>query len=256
MRSEPSAIEVRDLHYTYDGDAGAALSGVSLDVGGGDVHALMGANGAGKTTLLKLLAGLRDPDTGRIDVSGEGAVVGYAPENPRAGFFAESVFEEVAFFPKNRGLDVETRVRQALSDMDVSHLRDRSPLSLSGGEQRRVSIASVLAGDPSVVALDEPTSGLHAPAERKLGSLLCDLDRTVVISTHASDFAYQYADRATVLVDGRAVRTGTTRSVFTDADLLNRAGIRVPGLVEWAKRHSLDRVPASLDEARGTVTDS
>jgi energy-coupling factor transporter ATP-binding protein EcfA2 len=255
MTSDPTAIEVRDVRYGYPDGTGDALAGVSVDIGRGDVHALMGANGAGKTTLLKLLAGLREPSEGSIRVPDEEAVVGYAPENPRAGFFAETVADEVAFFPENRGLDVDRRVEAALDAMDVSHLAARTPLSLSGGEQRRVSIASVLAGDPAVVALDEPTSGLHAAAERELGELLAGLDRTVVFSTHESDFAFEYADRVTVLVDGGVLRTGGSREVLTDRELLCDAGIRVPGLVEWAARRSLDRVPSSMADATRMVTD-
>jgi energy-coupling factor transporter ATP-binding protein EcfA2 len=258
-------VAVTDVHYAYPDRETEALSGVSLDVAAGDVHAIMGSNGAGKTTLLRLIAGLRDPDAGRIEIGGstdrndddEAAadrgepepVVGYAPENPKNGFFAETVEKEVAFFPSNRGLDVSERVEAALQAMDVEHLRDRVPLSLSGGEQRMVSIASVLAGDPAVLALDEPTTHLHRHAETKLGNILADLDRTVVLSTHDPDFAFEHADAVSVLQDGTVTRTGPPREVLADVELLAGAGIRVPGIVEWADRQGLDRVPPSLSAA-------
>ena len=246
MNSE-SSVEIRDVRYAYD-DGTPVLRGASMDVSDDAVHALMGANGAGKTTLLRLVAGLREPDAGTVRIAGDDPV-GFAPENPRAGFFAETVAAEVAFFPKNRGLDVDRHVEEALAAMDVADLRDRAPLSLSGGEQRAVSLASVLAGDPAVVALDEPSSGLHAPAQRRLGELLCGLDRTVLCSTHDADFAYEFADAVSVLVDGEVVRTGDPADVLSDRDLLARAGIRTPGLVDLAAELSLARVPSSLDEA-------
>jgi len=246
MNSE-SSVEIRDVRYAYD-DGTPVLRGASMDVADDAVHALMGANGAGKTTLLRLVAGLREPDAGTVRIAGDDPV-GFAPENPRAGFFAETVAAEVAFFPKNRGLDVDRHVEEALAAMDVADLRDRAPLSLSGGEQRAVSLASVLAGDPAVVALDEPSSGLHAPAQRRLGELLCGLDRTVLCSTHDADFAYEFADAVSVLVDGEVVRTGDPADVLSDRDLLARAGIRTPGLVDLAAELSLARVPSSLDEA-------
>jgi cobalt/nickel transport system ATP-binding protein len=249
-----SSVEMRDVRYAYD-DGTPVLRGASMDVADGAVHALMGANGAGKTTLLRLVAGLRAPDAGSVDVAGDDPVVGFAPENPRAGFFAETVAEEVAFFPKNRGLDVERHVERALEAMDAADLRDRAPVTLSGGEQRAVSLASVLAGDPPVVALDEPSSGLHAPAQRRLGHLLADLDRTVLLSTHDADFAYEFADSVSVLVDGEVVRTGDPADVLSDADLLSRAGVRTPGLVELAADLSLSRVPSSLEEAAEVVAD-
>ena len=249
-----SSVEIRDVRYAYD-DGTPVLRGASMTVADGAVHALMGANGAGKTTLLRLVAGLREPDAGAVRVAGDDPVVGFAPENPRAGFFAETVAEEVAFFPKNRGLDVDRHVEEAIAAMDVADLRDRRPLSLSGGEQRAVSLASVLAGDPAVVALDEPSSGLHAPAQRRLGELLCGLDRTVLCSTHDADFAYEFADAVSVLVDGEVARTGDPAEVLSDRDLLSRAGIRTPGLVELAAELSLSRVPSSLDEAAEEVAE-
>lgn len=237
-------IEVRDIAYAYGDDP--ALSGVSLSVERGETFALMGANGAGKTTLLKLLAGLYEPDAGTVETGG---VVGFAPEDPRAALFAETVEEEVAFFPRNRGLDAEENAERAMERMDVVRFRERGPLTLSAGEQRRVAVASVLAGDPAVVALDEPTAGLDRAGERTLARLLPGLDATVVLSTHASDFAYEVADRVAVLADGELLRVGEPRSTLADEDLLSAASIRVPGAVAWARRRGLDRPPGSFEEA-------
>ncbi|MFT4889326.1 MAG: energy-coupling factor transporter ATP-binding protein EcfA2 [Halobacteriales archaeon] len=256
--TDGARIEATDVHYAYpDGDR-EALAGATLEVAASEVHAIMGGNGAGKTTLLRLIADLHDPDAGRIEI-GEHAeaapVVGYAPENPKNGFFAESVEKEVAFFPSNRGLDVDERVDAALDAMGIGHLRDRMPLSLSGGEQRMASIASVLAGDPAVLALDEPTTHLHRHGERELGAVLTDLDRTVVLSTHDADFAFEFADTVSILREGSVAAAGDPRDVLADLELLAGAGIRAPGIVEWAQRRGLDRVPSSIDAAADLEVD-
>lgn len=254
--ADSARVSARDVRYAYPGDDRKVLTGASLDVAAGEIHALMGANGAGKTTLLRLIAGLREPDAGDIEIGNgdgdtddEAPVVGYAPENPKTGFFAESVENEVAFFPSNRGLDVDERVDVALEAMEVAHLRDRMPLSLSGGEQRMVSIASVLAGAPAVLALDEPTTHLHRHAERKLGAILSDLNLTVLLSTHDADFAFEFADTVSIIRDGEVTRTGTARGVLDDLERLLGAGIRPPGIVEWAHRKGLDRTPQSIEAA-------
>lgn len=237
-------ITARDVAFGYDGPR--VIDGLSLAVEPEETHAVMGANGCGKTTLLKLLAGLYDPDEGTIDRAG---VVGFAPENPKTGLFAETVAEEVAFFPRNRGLDVDARTDAALAAMDVAAIRDRGPYDLSAGEQRRVSIAAVLAGDPAVLALDEPTAGLDATGERQLAELITELDATVVFSTHAADFAYRVADRVTLLREGRVLATGDARDLLADAERLRTAGVRLPGQVRWARDHGADPPPKTVEEA-------
>lgn len=237
---------IRTAGLAFEYDDGRVLRDVSLTVRDGETMALMGANGTGKTTLLKLLAGLREPDAGTIECDG---TIGFAPEDPTAGLFAETVADEVAFFPRNRGLDARARAESAMREMNVYAFRDRDPYTLSVGEQRRVSIASILAGDPDVVALDEPTLGLDRGGERDLGDRLGRVDATVVFSTHAADFAYAVADRAAVLVDGTIRRTGPVRSILEDEDLLGEAGIRIPGMVTWARTAGVERPPANVDEA-------
>ena len=237
-------ITVRDVAYGYDGDQ--VLAGLSLDIKREESHAIMGENGSGKTTLLKLLAGLYEPDSGAIDRQG---IVGFAPENPRTGLFAETVAEEVAFFPRNRGLDVEARTEDALEAMAITGIRNRGPYDLSAGEQRRVSIAAVLAGNPAVLALDEPTAGLDATGERRLAELIADLDATVVFSTHAADFAYRVADRVTLLDDGQVLATDDARDLLADGERLGTAGVRVPGQVTWAREHGIEPPPTTVAEA-------
>lgn len=237
-------IVAHDVSFSYNGTA--AVSEVSISTEPGEFLAIVGANGAGKTTFIKLLAGIYRPDAGSIDVDG---IVGFCPEDAKAGLFAESVADEVAFFPRNRGLDVRDRAESAMETMDVLRFRDRDPHSLSVGEQRRVAIASVLSGDPDVVVLDEPTGGLARKDERRLGHLLGSLGCTIVVSTHQTDFAYEFADRIAVMHRGRLRRVGEPVEILTDDELLAEVAVRVPGLVEWARRQGFDRPPADFDEA-------
>lgn len=237
-------ITVEELRVSRRGRA--ALEGISLAVEAGEVVAVMGPNGAGKTTLLKTIAGLLEPEAGDIEVEG---TVGFAPEDPAAGLFAESVAAEIAFFPRNRELDVDERRESAMAALDVGHLADRDPYTLSVGQQRRVSIAAVVAGDPDVLVLDEPTRGLDAAGEAELAELMGTLDRTVLLATHAADFAYAAADRVAVLSGGELRRAGETRSILRDIEFLESAGIRPPGNVLWAREQGIDPPPADLAEA-------
>lgn len=237
-------IQLTNLGFEYTGSP--VLRGISLEVAAGEVVAIMGANGTGKTTLLKVLAGLRDPDSGTVDCEG---TVGFAPEDPTAGLFAETVEDEVAFYPANRGLDVPDRTESAMEAMDITALRNRGPYSLSVGEQRRVSIASVVAGAPDVLALDEPTVGLDRTGERHVAGLISDLEATIVFSTHAAEFAYLAADRVAVLANGAIARTGPAREVLAEAQVLREAGIQPPGIVSWAHANGIDPPPRDIDEA-------
>lgn len=237
-------MRVRDLTFSYGEEP--VLSELSFDVSSGETLAVMGANGAGKTTLLRLLAGLDEPDAGTIDIDG---AVGFAPEDPRAGLFARTVAEEVSFFPRNRGIDPQRAGTRAMQQMEVDSLAERSPLSLSFGEQRRVSIAAVLAGRPAAVTLDEPTAGLDRSSQHRLGNLLRDLEAAVVLTTHATDFAYRFADRVAVLVDGHLERIGPVSETLSDRALIDRAGIRPPGVITWAERQGLEPPPADVREA-------
>lgn len=237
-------IAVEGLRVARDGRT--VLDGISLAIDSGETVAVMGPNGAGKTTLLKVVAGLLEADNGSVEVDG---YVGFAPEDPTAGLFAKSVAKEVAFFPRNRGLDVEARREAALARLEIEPLAERDPFTLSVGQQRRVSIAAVLSGEPDVLVLDEPTRGLDAAGEDALSDLLSGLDQTVLVATHAADFAYRTADRVVVLAEGDLRRVGGARTVLGDEAFLESVGIRPPGIVTWARRQGIDPPPADLDGA-------
>lgn len=243
-------IEFEDVEFGYE-DGPAVFADLSFSVEEGETVALLGPNGTGKTTLLKLVAGLLEPTAGTVDVGEtDDPAVGLAPENPDDGLFTGSVREEVAFFPRNRGLAVEAQVESALDSLGISDLAERVPQTLSEGEKRLVLLASVLAGDPDVIGLDEPTSGLDTPARDRLGETLAALDRTVLVATHDTDFAWTYADTAIIIEGGSIHRGGPIRSVLGDPELdVESLGLRRPGPVRWAAAHDFDRAPDSIAEA-------
>lgn len=251
-------IDLEAVDFAYDGTT--VLHDVSATIDPGDSVAVMGPNGAGKTTVLKLVAGLLEPADGQIhlgagDRDDSEAVVGLAPENPDDALFEGSVRDEVAFFPWNRGLSVETNVSSALESLAIEDLADRTPQTLSQGEKRLVSLAAVLSGDPDVIALDEPTSGLDAPARARLGESLAGLSCTVLFATHDADFAWAYADSALVLTEGALHRQGPVESVLGDGTLdFDALGLEEPGPVRWAREHGFDTPPASPAEAAEWLT--
>ena len=243
-------IEITDLTFEYE-DGPRVFDGLSVDIETGRTIAVCGANGTGKSTLLRLLAGLLEPTAGRIRIDDrEEPSLGLAPETPADGLFAATVKEEVAFFPKNRDLDIETRVADALGVLGIEHLADRTPQTLSEGQKRLVTVASVLSGAPDVIGLDEPTSGLDAESWKRLGDRLAGISETVLLVTHDTDFAWQYADRVLVLSEAGKERYGPTETVLADPEFdLAAHGLRRPEAVTWARAHDVDPPPRSVAAA-------
>ena len=240
-------IRVNDLYFKYPRSEEYALEGVDLSIEEGKITAIMGENGSGKTTLLRLLAGFLEPEKGDVELDDK--EIGFSPEDPELGFFAESVEKEIGFYPKNRGLDQKEMTERTMELLDIEHLKDELPHNLSSGEQRMVSIASVLSGDPDVVIMDEPTHSLHRKGEERIGEILKKVNKTIILSTHSSEFALEYADDLIVMHGGRVLAQGETSDIMKEKEVLERAGIRIPGIVEWAMERSIEQIPRSLDEA-------
>jgi cobalt/nickel transport system ATP-binding protein len=244
----PAAFEVNEVRYAY-GDI-AALNGVTLDIPKGKRVALLGANGSGKSTLLRLLAGLSFPVSGSIQFLGEALNkerlaeeefffafrrrVGVVFQNPDVQLFNASVFDEVAFGPLQMGWaaqKVRTCVEEILERMRIEDLRDRAPHRLSGGEKKRVAIASVLVLEPDVLILDEPTAALDPASQTQIVELLVswkNSGRTVVIATHDLDALEDVADSCYLLKDGQVVGMGDPLAVLHDVGLLEAAGLIRP----------------------------
>ncbi len=235
-----SALSVEEVSFTYP-DGQQVLDALSLDVEHGERIALLGPNGAGKTTFALHLNGILELQTGAVRVDGIDLTdrhlteirrkVGMVFQNADDQLFMPTVREDVAFGPANLGLrgdELDARVDRALGSVDAEALAERAPHHLSGGEKRRVAIATVLAMEPSMLVLDEPTSGLDPAGRRELVDLLDSLTLTQVIITHDLPFALELCPRSIVLSRGRVVADGPTAELLADEALLTANRLELP----------------------------
>lgn len=241
-----NALEITDLHYTYP-DGTKALDGVSLTIPHHARTVLLGANGSGKSTLLLHTNGLLPPKRGRVQVLGQEWAgndmrrlrerVGMVFQDPDDQLFATTVADDVAFGPRNLGLDestVQERVHQALNELEILDLAHRPPHNLSLGQKKRAAIAGVLAMQPEMLVLDEPTASLDPLAVRHLTTLLHTLHRqgrTIILATHNVDFAYQWADQVIILHRGQVLASGDI-TLLQDEALLDKASLEPPLLLQ------------------------
>jgi len=230
-------IEIDNLTYTYP-DGKQALSGINLRVMPGEKIALVGSNGAGKSTLLLHLNGIFT-GSGSIRVNGLAvekanlgrvrALVGLVFQNPDDQLFSPTVFEDVAYGPIYQGLPKETvrvQVERALRAVHLDDYAARNPYHLSGGEKKRVAIATVLSMQPEILVFDEPTAGLDPRSRRELISLLCELPQTMLIATHDLPLAEQLTPRTVILNRGMIAADGPTGRILRDSALLDANGLR------------------------------
>jgi energy-coupling factor transport system ATP-binding protein len=240
-------IEVQDVYFTYPNGV-EALKGVSLTIRDGEFVAIMGENGAGKTTLVKHFNGLLKPTKGKVLVDGVETTkvsvatlarkVGFVFQNPDHQLFCETVDEEIAFALRNFGFSedvIEKRVTWALNLMGLHQYRKTSPFMLSGGERKRVALASVLAWDPKILILDEPTIGQDYQQKEKLRQFIMQLkaqSKTVVIVTHDVEFVAECNPRVLLMRGGKIVADGEARQVLTDPDVLERAFLVPPQIAQ------------------------
>ena len=233
-------VEDRHLGNRYP-DGTVALRDVSFRITHGESVAIIGANGAGKSTLLLHLNGHLAATTGEVRIGdllltretlpGVRRTVGMVFQDPDDQLFMPTVADDVAFGPLNLGLtgaEVERRVTEALDRVELRHLRDKAPYNLSGGERKRVAIATVLAMSPDILVMDEPTSGLDPHARRQLMGLLREFSHTKIFTSHDLDMVLDLCDRAIVLHEGGVAADGPTVEIFSDNDLLARCRLEKP----------------------------
>ena len=236
----PPSLLVRDLLFAYP-DGHQALHGVDLRIEPGERVALLGPNGAGKTTLVLHLNGILAPGAGTVEIAGLSVSrttvqeirrrVGIVFQDPDDQLFMPTVREDVAFGPANFGVSgdaLAARVAEALAAVGMEDQADRSPLHLSGGQRRRVALATVLACDPEILVLDEPSSNLDPVARRELAEVLLGLGRTMLMVTHDLPYALQLCPRSVILDDGIVVADGPTRELLADGELLARHRLELP----------------------------
>ena len=246
------SIEVRNLSHTYSPgmpDEQIALDNISFDIADGEVVAIIGHTGSGKSTLLQHLNGLIKATSGTIKIGDTEITdpktimrdvrrkVGLVFQYPEYQLFDETVAKDVAFGPRNLGLDeaeIDVRVREALElvGLDYEEIAERSPFELSGGQKRRVAIAGVIAMKPQVLILDEPTAGLDPGAHRDILEMIehiHDREHNIIIfvSHNMADVA-SLADKVMVMDHGKLVMTGSPEEVFGQSDRLSEIGLSVP----------------------------
>jgi energy-coupling factor transport system ATP-binding protein len=279
MEEAKPIIEFKDLSFSYkSADNRYALKNINLKIYEGDYVALLGLNGAGKTTLQLCLNGVI-PNSILGDFSGEvivdghdtfetpvrelAKIVGMVFDNPEFQLSQMSVGEEIALGLENLGYSYEEMVNtitEVLGIVGLSGLEERSPWGLSGGQQQRLSIASALAMHPKILVMDEPTSNVDPIGKEEIFQVAYDLNRkrnmTVIMAEHEVEVMAQYANLVVIMHDGEIVLQGTPEEVFSNVELLESLGLRMPQVA--ALGHSLEKqnlinlggkYPVKLDQA-------
>lgn len=248
----------------WGGDPGApwALKDISFSLKEGEFLGIAGHTGSGKSTLIQHMNALLHPLEGRVLVDGENlahkrtakamrGAIGVVFQYPEQQLFAASVFEDVAFGPRNLGnstQEVNTRVQSALESvhLDIDEVGSKSPFALSGGQQRRVAFAGVLAMQPQVLVLDEPVAGLDPVAREEFLELVNDLHtkgRSIVLVSHSMDDLARFADRILVLNEGTQALLDTPEKVFAQGEALKTIGLDVPAPQKMAEELRASGIP-------------
>ncbi len=261
-------IEARDVYFSYDG-VRDVLKGVSIGIDEGDYVAIMGENGAGKSTLVKHFNGLLKPVRGEVRVDGLSTrdtptsvlarKVALVFQYPESMFFSEAVKEEVAFALRNFGFPskvVEENVVKYLTLFGLENYIERSPFTLSGGEQRRLALACVLAWDPDYIVLDEPTAGQDKCQRELLQELIKQLTmqgKTVVVVSHDVEFIAETSPTTILMADGKILASGDAGNILSDEKLIYESGLILPRVTDAFHRLQDTGLPQHVISPREAV---
>jgi cobalt/nickel transport system ATP-binding protein len=270
-----SLIDVDKVSYTY-ANGFTALNNISLKFEKGERVAVLGPNGAGKSTLFQLLNGLLQPSSGKVSVSGLTvekknlyqirAKVGMVFQDSDDQLFNSTVRQEVAYGLMNMhvtGKELDKTVDWALDVVGISGYGAKSPHNLSGGEKKRVALASVLAMKPEVLVLDEPTAALDPHGVSNLVKLLNSVNKefgiTLIFSSHDADIIPLLAERVYLMDSGKIVLSGTTADVFSQKEIIREIGLRLPRVAHLTEILELDgylkqgNLPLTIGQARNIL---
>ncbi|MBN2596438.1 ATP-binding cassette domain-containing protein [Labilibaculum sp.] len=256
-------IQLQNIEYTYpEGTKG--LEAVSLQIEQGSRVAFLGENGAGKSSLFLVLNGIHKPQKGKYILDGKqfgfstkerkqmAHKVGYVFQDPEVQLFAASVYEDVAFGPFNLDLDrkdIEIRVEKYLNLLGIQELKDKAPHQLSYGQKKQVAVAGVLAMEPEIILFDEPFAWLDNRHKQIMNEIIDDLNKqakTVLISTHNPDFAYEWADQVILMKEGRIIAAGSPEKIMSNKVLMQEIGMELPLVVQFAKKVGMNNHSRSI----------
>ncbi|MCQ4925727.1 energy-coupling factor transporter ATPase [Tissierella carlieri] len=252
-------MKINNLNYIYNANTPfekKALDNINLEINEGEFIGLIGHTGSGKSTLVQHLNGLMKPTSGDIIIDGVNITtkdanlkeirqkVGLVFQYPEHQLFEETIYKDIAFGPRNLGLneeEIHNRVKESMElvGLDFDELKDRSPFELSGGQKRRVAIAGVIAMKPKILVLDEPTAGLD-PSGRdeilgEIQKLYEQESITIILVSHSMEDVAKLVDRILVMHRGKLEMDGKTREIFRRADELESIGLGVPQITKFMK---------------------
>lgn len=233
-------VEIRSLNFSYP-DGHEAIRNLSFTIYHGESVGVIGANGAGKSTLLQLIMGILMPDSGEIVIGDIQLTkktlrmirerVGMVFQDPNDQLFMTTVRDDVAFGPRNYRLEeteITNRVNDALAQVGISHLVDRAPFRLSGGERRVAAIATVLSMKPDILIMDEPTSSLDPLSRRRVMGILNGFKHTKIITSHDLDMIFATCQRVIAIKDGSIAADGNASDILQNQLLLEQCGLEMP----------------------------
>ncbi|XVG95336.1 energy-coupling factor ABC transporter ATP-binding protein [Eubacteriales bacterium KG127] len=254
MNNNDVIIKAEDIFFSYDDEQTYSLNGFSLELSKGKKIAFLGANGAGKSTFFLSLNGINKLVRGRLEVDGKEvkydkkslqelrSKVGIVFQDPDNQLFSASVRQEISFGPMNMGMnmeDVDKAVDKVVEKLLIGPFVHKATHALSGGQKKQVSIADVLIMMPKIVILDEPASSLdpkHTIIVNGIIEMMVEEGITVLVSTHDVNYAYGWADEVVVIHDGKVLMHDEPRKVFHSKEVLNKANLETPTVLEFYDR--------------------
>jgi energy-coupling factor transport system ATP-binding protein len=261
-------IQCQNVWFSYDGIT-SVLKDITLKIKDGDFVGIMGENGAGKTTLVKLFNGLLKPAKGEIFINDQNVIslsvaelsriIGFVFQNADHQIFSRTVAEEIGFILKNFKYEeskIQAEVERILQQFDLVRYREQSPFLLSGGERKRVALASILCAHPEILILDEPTIGQDAIEKKKLIELLRSLNEngvTVIIITHDIEFTVEYLPRCILMSNGILVADGPTKYILANEKILKEASLIEPQLVHLCHLLNFESAVLSIEEMKTRI---
>lgn len=257
-------VKISDLSFSYTDGVNIHYGGMDLTVNSGEKAAILGPIGSGKSTLLQHILGLLKSDDGLIEVFGLNPAkqsaqirqkIGTLLQNVDQQIIAPTVWDDICFSPRNYGMDTgetEARINYLMERLDITHLKDKVPHYLSGGEKTKVGIAGALAHKPELLILDEPFEGLDPVCRNDLVSLLNEIneneDTSIIISTHNINVVPMLAEIVYIIAEGgKIIAKGTPEEIFTQVEMLRGCHIEPPVLS--ALFHELKNNGIDLDHS-------